>query len=307
MNVSVRLPVGAELKACRMLLPEIAGDPSWSDLRIAIVGSPAQVVGAVATMPVIDRDGTVATRLALRIARPFRRRGLGRAIVEAIAAEARDARRRLTAQVDSHPSLGTSPEATPFLAACGFRLDERLLAHRADYATARDRIVALYRRLQSRGAIPPSARVVPLGEVAIDRLVELHVALIGGTFAGVAALLRARTAAGVDDDSVVLTVDGRPEGLFLTNYRERTVIVTTQLISREFQSSVGTSGWPTLMMMAEAFSRERRLDGLPESARPLDLRFACRESNLQTIGLARRLDATIERTAEIHGRDVAPA
>lgn len=295
MSVAVRFPVGAEIQACRMLLPEIAGDPTWSDFRIATVGSPPQVIGAVATTPVVDRDGTVAARLVMRVARPFRRRGFGRSIVEAIVAEARDRVPRLL--VRSEPTV--APEARPFLTACGFRLDERHVFHRAGYAVARERLLALSHRLQDRGAIPPSARILPLGEVPIDRLVELHVALIGGMPAGIAAMLRARTAPGVEDNSHVLVLDGRPEGLFLFETRHGVTSVASLLVSPPLQAIGGTGGWPSLMLMAEGFRRNDRRFG-PGTVHTL--RFDCRESNHRMMGLARRLGATVERTAEIFGR-----
>ena len=109
MSPTVRVPVGAELQACRMLLPEVANEPEWTDVRIATVGSPphaVSVVGAVASTPVVDVDGTVAARIALRVARPFRRRGFGRAIVEAVVAEARERVGRLLVRAEP----ATQPE-----------------------------------------------------------------------------------------------------------------------------------------------------------------------------------------------------
>jgi len=298
MSVAVRVPAGAELQACRMLLPEVANDPVWSEFRLATVGSPphaVSVVGAVASTPVVDVDGKVAARIALRVARPFRRQGFGRAIVEAVVAEARDRVPQLLVRAEP----ATQPEAAPFLAACGFSLVERQVYLTADYAIARERLVGLYRRLEDRGTIPASVRIASLGEGAkggiLDRLVELHVGLIGGTPTGIAAMLRGRIAAGDADDSLVLLVDGRPEGLLLFSTRDGVTSIVSRLVSPALQAAAGTSGWPNILLMAEGFRRTDR-----HASRTL--RFDCRVSNRQTMGLARRLDATVDRTAEVFAR-----
>lgn len=294
MSVAVRVPVGAELQACRMLLPEVANDPVWSGFRLATVGSPTDpvaVVGAVASTPVVDDDGTIATRIALRVARPFRRRGLGRAIVEAIVAEARERVPRLL--IRSEPAA--NPEARPFLEACGFAPVERQVFLTADYAVARERVVGLHRRLEARGAIPAGARIVPLRETMIDRLVELHVGLIGGTHAGIATMLRSRIAAGGMDDSLVLLVDGQPQGLMTLSTRDGITEIASKLVAPTLQASGLAGGWPDLLLMAEGFRRTER-----HASRTL--RFDCRVSNRQTMRLARQLDATVDRTAEVFAR-----
>lgn len=291
MSVSLRIAEGAERLACRMLLPEIADDPIWVDVRIATAGPTSQVVGASAWTPTVESDGTISARIALRVPRPLRRRGFGRAIVEASVAEARGRAARIL--VRSEP--GEHPDARPFLEACGFTLVERQVFLAADYATARDRLTGLYRRLRSRGTIPSSARVVPLADAPLERLVELHVALVGGTPTGIADLLRRRIGAGTADDSLALLVDGRPEGLILFATRDGVTDVASRLVSPELQAKGHTSGWPNLMLMAKVF---------PASDRhaPRTLRFDCRASNRETLGLTRHLGANVERTADIHGR-----
>lgn len=296
MSVTVRIPVGAEQQACRMLLPAMAADPLWTDFRIATEGTPPRVAGAVAATPVIDTDGSVALRIALRVPRPLRRQGLGRAIIEAVASEARSRVARLLVRLDGD----TNPAAWPFLAACGFELAERQVFLAADYSLARGRLLALYARLQARGAIPASARVVPLGEAPLAPLVELHVALVGGTSAGIAAQLQARRNAGARDDSIVLLVNEVPAGLLLFDTRAGVTRIATRLVSPSLQAAGLGSGWPNVMLLAEGCRRADRRS-------THTLRFDCRESNRDTMRLVRHLDATIEQQAEVYARRLGAA
>jgi len=291
MTVTVRIPVGAERKACRMLLPEVASDPRWTAFLLATTGSPAQVVGAVAHVPVIERDGTAGTRLAIRVVRPFRRRGLGRAIIEAVAAEVENRGPRLLVMFD--PTA--HPEATPFLTRCGFARVERESTFTADWAASRERLITPLRRLESRGAVPAGARIVPLAEAPLDELVALHVSLIGGTPEGMTAMLKTRRSATIREHSQVLLVDGRPLGLILGGTHGGVGTIEAKLVSPTLQTRGLARGWPDLMLMGEGI-RSADQDA------PTSLRFACRESNRPMMRLARHLNASVMRKADIFVR-----
>lgn len=292
MSVTVRIPVGAERQASRMLLPEVAFDPGWTDHWLATIQTPAsQVVGAIASIPVVDRDGTVGSRFVIRVARPFRRRGLGREIIDSVASSLQSRGQRLLCVTDP----AEAPEARPFLEACRFTRIERTMHFEADAASSQARLLAPSRRLASRGGIPAGACIVPLAEAPLDPLVALHVALIGGTTAGVTAMMKARIAARNLDDSHVLLVDGVPLGLLLFAVRDGVATLDSKAISPALQATGLAGGWPDLLLMAEAFRHAERT-----SARVI--RFECRESNRPMMRLARHLDATATRTREIFAR-----
>jgi hypothetical protein len=278
-----------------MLLPEVAADPAWTDFRLATIDAPTpQVVGAVASTPVVERDGTVGTRLVMRVARPFRRRGLGREIIAAAATQLQTRGQRLL--VVANPT--EVPEARPFLESCRFTLIERMRSFEADYASSRARLLAPCARLEARGGVPPGVRIVPLPEAPIDPLVALHVALIGGTTAGITAMLKARIAARSRDDSHVLLVDGSPFGLMLFATRNGLGRIDSKVVSPQLQAAGLAGGWPDLLLMAEGF---RSSDRHP----PRVFRFECRESNRPMMRLARHLNADTIETSEIFARSAS--
>src|SRR6184192_2731583 len=84
----IRPPTEAERRACRMLLPRATVAGQRCRFFVAAAGEPERVVGAVA----IGMDRRPETRGAwqvdLRVIVPYRRRGVGRALLDRVVAQA---------------------------------------------------------------------------------------------------------------------------------------------------------------------------------------------------------------------------
>src|SRR4051794_27835627 len=81
--VVIRTAAAAEKRACRMLLPQSTGAAQRSRLYVAVGGGDSgPIVGALAMG--LDRRGEMREgwRVDLRVIVPFRRRGIGRALME---------------------------------------------------------------------------------------------------------------------------------------------------------------------------------------------------------------------------------
>src|SRR5215213_4994721 len=86
---AIRAPTSAEKRACRMLLPAATGAAQRSQLLVAVAGDDARVVGAAA----LGLDGRPEMyrgwQVDLRVIVPFRRRGIGRALMTRLVDQAR--------------------------------------------------------------------------------------------------------------------------------------------------------------------------------------------------------------------------
>ncbi len=166
-DVEVRRPLSNELTACRLVMPE-AFTHGVPELLVAVSRQPRRVLGVLAFR---DRStpGNLAWHTQLHVVGPYRRRGIGRQLIDTLRTLAEDAGiMRLTA-VDDDGETG----AAAFLHAAGFRTVLRAETFEFDVAERRSSVAALYERLAARGRIPATARVVSLTEAAREPLVAL--------------------------------------------------------------------------------------------------------------------------------------
>jgi mycothiol synthase len=136
---------------------------------LALLPEAFPAVGDTAQILVARRDGARVGAAAIawsaggfpllvRVEPAHRRRGIGRALVEAAVAEARGETSALKAwQLEKEGSDGAL-----LAAACGFTVAKRLHYFSADAAAADAYFTRLLDRMRRR--IPPGARVVPIGE-----------------------------------------------------------------------------------------------------------------------------------------------
>src|SRR5882757_1624821 len=76
----IRPPQSAEKRACRMLLPGATGSGAMTHLFVAASGDPQRVIGAVALGMDSQHSGRRGL-VDLHVIEPFRRRGIGRALL----------------------------------------------------------------------------------------------------------------------------------------------------------------------------------------------------------------------------------
>lgn len=211
----IRPPRGIECRICRMLLPEMddAPGPVWH--RVAVDPSDGRVVGAIG----VWEDLTMQPRWAVNahVIPPARRRGIARALVDAIADEAGQ---RGVGAIDSWLM---PEEASPLgerIRQLGFRVEKRVF----EYEVVADEIMRaaqnLYDRVRDQRKIPASARLVSLHDAEPRQVIEFHTRHLGGVPSGIMPWLNGREPGSLDPHlSLVLLVDDRVMGLALGHCR----------------------------------------------------------------------------------------
>jgi GNAT superfamily N-acetyltransferase len=299
--VSIRPAREAEMRACRMLLPD-AFQPDRAPIALVACapdatspgGSPGgstdgALIGAAAINWAATGDPP-AFQVMVHVLADKRRGGVGRALLNATEAAVRGEAPAL----QPWSPLTEGSEAASFCLANGFTLHHRML-HFAAEAAALEAMLATYRaKLDRAGWIPPGARVValhaaPAPEVA--QLVSREFHLDPAAF-----LARLRGAAGRPFDaerSVVLLLDGKVVGAQMASLGadgipdiEANVVIPTL-----------RRGWANLLL-----NHESARVGLAKGSRRF--RFFCDERVIDTVNFARRGGAERTRTALVLMRDV---
>jgi GNAT superfamily N-acetyltransferase len=276
--VDVREALGAERHACRMLLAGQTDDLGWSRLTVAVERGSGLVLGAAAACPRLHSSGEVHAWLAVRVVAPSRRRGIATSLLAELAA---DARTRKCAALVAHAD---EEEGVSFLAARGFRASERLMKHRARVGPLAEALAELEARARRRGRVPPGARVVPLGPLAVAALAAMQATLVGGTREGASERLAALAADPAWSLTRVLEVDGAPQGLVAARRSGDACAVPSHFIARHLQACEGSSGWPALVLLARSLGDAHAL-GVESCS------FECLETNRPMTALADRLGA----------------
>jgi GNAT superfamily N-acetyltransferase len=245
----IRAPTAAEPRACRMLLPRATGDGRRAALFVAAAGSPARVVGAAALGLDPRRETHHGWQVDLRVIVPYRRRGIGRALLDHAAAQA-------TAHGVGHLHAWdwVEPDSEPARAwaALGFSPARRKLEYEADIERASSTLVPLYRQVRESGYIPAGAAILPLGESDHDAVARLHAEYLGGSRRLLLPLL-----SGAAPDcyhpkySRVMLLDGRVVGASLGRVHADGVC---EVDAHVLHPSV-RMGWANLWLKMEAAER----------------------------------------------------
>jgi ribosomal protein S18 acetylase RimI-like enzyme len=229
------------------------------------------------------RDGALHAWQA-RVARPYRRRGIGRQLVRETLAWAAERQAR---EVNAGAEIMAEPEAEPFLLACGFLRKSRVFTVEAAMEPLCDYVFGLRKRLLAGGRIPPGARIAGLREAPAEPLARLYVeqvipALHCHSGYALPMMEDPRFA-----DSPVLLVDGQVEGMVLgeANDGQGTAVVIARAVSPKYR---GGRGWAHLLLLSSALERGRRKGAHR-------MRFEAPEDNRDTRTLMRRVHGETTR------------
>jgi GNAT superfamily N-acetyltransferase len=289
----VRPPRGAELAACRALLPGsfAAGMP---EARVAVVESPYRLLGAATLAEYAGRDGAIGWDVALRVVKPERRQGVGTRLVEALA-EAAASRSVSALRVRAEPS--EHPEAGPFLLAAGFARRERRFHFEADLSATREILGAYIDRMREEGWIPPEARVVPLCEAPLEgfaRLMEEHFRH-GNEAEDVLGRWRLRLERDEITHSPAVLVGETPAALLVgENPSGDCFRVLAEVVAPAYRKS-----WASALLLSAAADTALRMGGRT-------YRFDCTPDERDTIRNARRFGARTTRTVDTYERGLGP-
>jgi GNAT superfamily N-acetyltransferase len=257
----------------RMMLPEVFREPLLPILFAARQDGIPAPLGVAALGYSIWGDKPAGFRFALAVAPPHRRRGVGRALVDAVIAEAR---RWDVAGLWAWNRV--SDEAGgDFLRALGFACAKRFLHFEGDAVELHRVVHSLHERVARTGHLPPGLRVVSLREAPAEAVVRCHQRHLGGD----AATLAARIAGhGPDpfaaDYSVVLMAGDRVAGLGLYGWQNGIGRIDAFAIEPEWRGSASA-----VVLLDIGLER-----GLTTGV--TRMRFSCWDDVLYTVKLASR-------------------
>ncbi|HEX2113970.1 MAG TPA: GNAT family N-acetyltransferase [Alphaproteobacteria bacterium] len=260
------------MRAARMLLPDVFSATEAPDMFFlaAAEGEPHLVGAAAAAW------APGGFPVEVHVVSPFRRRGIGRALIEAVAAAAADETDRLR----SWSMVGEGSEAEAFLRATGFTRSRRFLGFETDGAKFAPIINVMRRWLERGGKIPPTARIVNLSEAPRFQLIRLVATELATLPATIAARIVAQETLHYDNDlSVVLMLDGKIGGAMLMTRSAGIARVEVNVVAPHLRH-----GWANVMILDEA-ARRAAASGLKR------FRFFCDEHTRDTINVARRAGA----------------
>jgi hypothetical protein len=171
---AVRRALAADAQACRMLLPEAPPECEWF---VAVDGEQGLVVGAAAATFVPRTTPLVGPGVAVHVIEPCRGAGVGRTLVDQLAASV--ARRPAQALYAARKVEYDGPAMRAWQG-LGFSVCETVEEHELALAPIVERLAPLVDRFRQEGRIPPEARIVPLYAASAPAVLQLHLDHLGG-------------------------------------------------------------------------------------------------------------------------------
>jgi GNAT superfamily N-acetyltransferase len=215
---AVRAAMPADAKACRMLLPAMAGD---SPAVVAVDGKRGLVVGAAAIGRTQRPRPLIGPGAMIHVIPPCRRHGIGRALCETLV---QLARRQGAQAVYAAQRVEAGGEEMRCWQALGFKECETVLEHELPLAQFAPRLAPLVARLRELGRIPADARIVPLYAADRVQVLQLHLDEMGGDRASLYQKLLGRGPGAYHPRySRVLLVGERTAGCILAHRKSRYV------------------------------------------------------------------------------------
>jgi GNAT superfamily N-acetyltransferase len=277
--VEIRDAVGAERQACRMLLPEWASAMGWSRMLVAVGSASGRIQGAAMAMPLHHASGETHLRFIARVARPYRGRGVGSAVLDHLSVIAR------AHGMPALVAIGVDEDAAAFLERVGFRGSDLLLTHKLDLGAVMRRTTPIAARADRTGRVPTGTRTVPIDPDAVRRLARLHGALIGGNPDAIAETMHARLHDRSWSQSRMMVIDGEPCAFMSARTSGEVFHIEACLVAPSLQAGAGGSGWAAPWLLAEMCK-------VAHEAGVTTLHFECRDTNRPMIALANAMRAT---------------
>lgn len=234
-------------RAFRMLLPGLT-QPAF---RLVVCdASTGRVVGAAALLEAMRPRPPVGPGVALHVVAPWRRQGVGKALIAEFAAaahrrgaEAIYAMQRVDADSDAHRNWQL----------LGFVPLEHVVEHELCLTRVIERLTPLWERIVAHQWTPPDARVVSLCDADRREVAELHLREMGGDRRDQQRKLRGEGVGAYQQvySRVLLLGRGdRPKvvGCLLARRQDReTALVEANIVDREVRG-----GWANVWLKLEA-------------------------------------------------------
>ncbi|MAE64917.1 MAG: hypothetical protein CMJ18_11665 [Phycisphaeraceae bacterium] len=203
-------------RAVRVLLPDFV-KRRIPPVRFVARDDASRVIGAAALFP-CPLGNPVGFKMMLRVARPFRGRGIGRALVAEASAESK---RRRVAALYAHKAVSPFGDELSAWVALGFDQRKTENVYESEPSRLLEIVDPLYEKMVRLKWIPENAEIVPLRDAPHEDVARMHVRLLGGSMNHI--LPRIMGFADVSYDPVlsrVLLLDGEVQGFVLARLPE---------------------------------------------------------------------------------------
>lgn len=295
-GVRVVAAEGIDRRACRMLLPDTPGAVGWSHLLVAKDATTGSILGAAKSMPVRAEAGKIDLRIAIHVPKPYRRRGVATALLDHLAARARnDSVRAVVGLLEPQER----DEALPFFASRGFRSVDRMTTFESKVEVMADWLFERRTWLRERGEIPASAQIVPLREAPIRPVADLHARAIAGTVPQLEAFFTDLARGPDGGDSVVLLIDDVVCGYHQYEFRGNLGTTHALAVTEDLRGGGAGSGWAGLLLLADRVEECTRR-GIVLS------RYSCLSTVRPTLRLAKIFQAEVVGIGEYLQLELEP-
>jgi GNAT superfamily N-acetyltransferase len=173
-------------------------------------------IGAAAVWFAPSRRFPENANCVVHVLEPQRRRGIGRALLESVAAAARETGARL---LRTDPLEEKSP-GFQFLLACGFEAGSATISCEAPVESFARVTRPVYERMEKRGKIPTGARIIPLSQAPREEVCRLVLDNLGFSSQHVAERLRGTEHGFSQTLSRVALLDDKLVGALLITYQK---------------------------------------------------------------------------------------
>jgi GNAT superfamily N-acetyltransferase len=272
----------AQTAAVLALLPELLQAPALPT-RFWIVhpdSEPSQLLGAAAYAPVLHPAHSPGFRGHCRVLAPYRRQGMGRALVTRLAAEvtAWDVPHLLAWQAE----LEDGP-ASAFMRALGFRVNFSIHHFIADYEKILPLCQRMTQSLREHERVPPGFRLLPLAAVPRAAVVALHCKEFHASPAAADAAIEAVLADPLGQRLSLALWDGE----YVAGYLLAGPGADMPDLRFWASDPAYRYGWPAVLLL-DGYMRMIADCGLRQS------RFICNGRNPAPLNVARKIDAFVE-------------
>jgi GNAT superfamily N-acetyltransferase len=252
--VTIRPAHSHEGRACRFLLRETIDRDRLSAVMVATLPPPdgaaaPHLLGAMALIKG-QTPADAALSVLVHVAAPYRRQGIGRALIEAAIARCRGRTHLLRAL----RPVAAGSAAASFLAAAGFADYEAIVHYEADLDILHRLLQRFHERMTRRGAMPADIAILSLRQAPADKVAEMVASHLPITQQAVIARMRPGRADTYDlDKSIVLMRGAQCVGLIIGQWGEPVPSVLIRIVDPSLRG-----GWANILLLAEAVCMGRR-------------------------------------------------
>jgi len=242
-DYSIRPPRRSEIKAFRMILPQIR-EPSLS--LVAVIDEDERVVGAAALTRSSRPKPPIGPGVAIHVIAPCRRKGIGRALLQSLEKAARQQQAEALYAVQRVESGSRDELGWRWL---GFQPLETVVYHELPLTGIEPRLGPLFEGMKQQGWIPDNAEIVSLCDADREAVADLHIQVLGGHRETLLGKLRGEGEGAYNPVySRVLLVEGDVAGCILAHRESKDVaMVDANIVHPDLRG-----GWANLWLKLEA-------------------------------------------------------